>query len=174
MENLFVNYTVESQSTKDKVGFLPLFAYSTPDPPPRLLEFSITDNLASVASGNTKTQRESYNVAILFEISCVLTVKHDCICGVINQGPFFFGIDKVDVSHKQQNIFCDVQLSVQPFEDCVLFTFYGAERIHQDAIAGKVDKGHFERGNNFVKLTEMSYETLLRHQNDVEDLNCQT
>ena len=70
------------------------------DPPPRLLEFSITDKLASVASRKTETQRESYNVAILFEISCVLTVKHDCIRGVINQGPFFFGIVEIDVSHE--------------------------------------------------------------------------
>ena len=94
--------TILSQSTKDKGGFLPLFADSTPDPPPRLLEFSITgtDNLASVASRNTETQRESYNVAILFETSCALTVKHDCIRGVINQEPFLIGIVDVDVSNK--------------------------------------------------------------------------
>ena len=29
---------------------------------------------------------------------------------------------------------------------------------------------HFEKGCDFVKLTEVSYETFLRHQNDVEDV----
>ena len=47
--------TVRNQSTKDNVGTLPLFAYSMPDPPPRPLDFSITDDLASVASRNTDT-----------------------------------------------------------------------------------------------------------------------
>ena len=29
---------------------------------------------------------------------------------------------------------------------------------------------HFEKGYDYVKLTELSYETFLRYQNDVEDL----
>lgn len=33
-----------------------------------------------------------------------------------------------------------------------------------------MDEGHFERGYNFVKLTEMSYKTSLRCQNDMENL----
>jgi len=40
---------------------------------------------------------------------------------------------------------------------------------HRDTIAGKVDVGHFQRGDNFVKPTEMLYETFLRYQNEVED-----
>ena len=40
---------------------------------------------------------------------------------------------------------------------------------HRDAIAGKVDVEHFQRGDNFVKPTEMLYETFLRYQNEVED-----
>ena len=162
--------TVRNQSTKDNVGTLPLFAYSTPDPPPRPLDFSITDDLASVASRNTDTHRESHNVAVLFEANSVLILKCDYIPRVINQGPFFVGTVEADISDEEQNIFYDVQLFVPSFEDCVLFTFYGKERIHRDSIAGKVDEGHFERGDNFVKLTEMSYEAFLRHQNDVEDL----
>ena len=162
--------TVRNQSTNDNVGTLPLFAYSTPDPPPRPLDFSITDDLASVASRNTDTHRESHNVAVLFEANSVLILKRDYIPRVINQGPFFVGTVEADISDEEQNIFYDVQLFVPSFEDCVLFTFYGKERIHRDSIAGKVDEGHFERGDNFVKLTEMSYEAFLRHQNDVEDL----
>ena len=155
--------TVQNQSTKDNVGTLPLFAYSTPDPPPRTLDFSIT---ASAASRNTETQPEPHNVAA----NSVLIVKRDHICGVINKGPFFVGTVKADISDKEQNNFCDVQLFVPSFEDCLLLKLKGRERIHQDAIAGKVDEGDFERGDNLVKLTEMSYKAFLRYQNDVEDL----
>jgi len=53
--------TVLNQSTKDNVGTLPLFAYSTPGPQPRPLDFSATDDLAaSVASRNTETQLEPH------------------------------------------------------------------------------------------------------------------
>ena len=97
-------------------------------------------------------------------------MKCDHVPGVINQGPFFVGTVEGDITDEEQNIFYDVQLFVPSFEDCVLFTLHGRERIHRDSIAGKVDEGHFERGDDFVKLTEMSYETFLRHQNDVEDL----
>ena len=147
--------TVRNQSTKDNVGNLPLFAYSTPDPPPRPLDFSITDNLASVASRNTETQPEPHGVAILFEANSVLIVKRDHIRGDINKGPFFLGIVEADVSDEEQTDFCNVQLFVPSLEDCLLFTLKERERIHRDAIAGKVDEGYFERGDNFVKLTEM-------------------
>jgi len=118
----------------------------------------------------TDTHRESHNVAVLFEANGVLILKRDYIPRVINQGPFFVGTVEADISDEEQNTFYDVQLFVLSFEDCVLFTFYSKERIHRDSIAGKVDEGHFKRGDNFVKLTEMSYEAFLRHQNDVEDL----
>ena len=75
--------TVRSQGTKDNVGTLTLFAYSTPDPQPRPLDldFSATDDLAaSVASRNTETQPEPDAVAnILFEANSVLIVKRDHI-----------------------------------------------------------------------------------------------
>lgn len=48
--------TVQNQGTKDNVGTLPLFAYSTPDPPPRPSDFSITYDLAYVTSRNTEMQ----------------------------------------------------------------------------------------------------------------------
>ena len=73
--------TVRSQGTKDNVGTLPLSAYSTPDPQPRPLDFSTTDDLAaSVGSRNTETQPEPDAVAnILFEANSVLIVKRDHI-----------------------------------------------------------------------------------------------
>ena len=79
--------TVRNQSTKDNVGTLPLFAYSTPDPEPRPLDFSATDDLAaSVASRNTETQHEPHTVAnILFEANRVLIVKRDHICGTFKK-----------------------------------------------------------------------------------------
>ena len=97
-------------------------------------------------------------------------MKHDHIRGVLNKGPFFVGIVEAYISDQEQNNFCDVQLFVSSFEDCLLFTLKERGGIHRDVIAGKVDEGHFERGDNFIKLTEMSYKTFLRYQNDVEDL----
>ena len=35
---------------------------------------------------------------------------------------------------------------------------------------GKVEEGHFQRETNVLKLSEASYETFLRYQNDIEDL----
>ena len=36
-------------------------------------------------------------------------------------------------------------------------------------MVGKVEEGHFQREANVLKLTEVSYETFLRHQNDMGD-----
>ena len=124
--------TVRNQSTKDNVGTLPLFAYSTPDPPPRPLDFSATDDLAaSAASRNTETQPEPHNVAnILFEANSVLIVKCDHICRTFNKGPFFVGTVEADISDEEQTNFCGVQLFVPSFEDCLLFTLNGKALIH--------------------------------------------
>ena len=165
--------TVRNQSTKDNVGTLPLFAYSTPDPAPSPLDFSVTEEPPSDTARNAQAQRESCDLTIQFEANCVVIVKRNHIPVVNKEGPFFVGTVEVDTgqtSDHEQNMFCDIKLFVPSFEDCLLFTFHQRARVHRDAIAGKVDGGHFERGDNFVRLTEMSYETFLRHQNDVEDL----
>ena len=91
------------------------------------------------------------------------------IRGTFNKGPFLVRTVEADISDEEQTNFCDVQLFVPSFEDFLLFTLNGKALIHRDAIAGKVDIGHFQRGDNFVKLTEMSCETFLRHQNEVEN-----
>jgi hypothetical protein len=127
--------TFRNQSTKDNVGTLPLFAYSTPDPPPRPLDFSATDDLAvPVTSRNTETRPEPHdvhNVAnILFEANSVLIVKRDHIRGTFSKGPFFVGTVEADISDEEPTNFCDVQLFVPSFEDCLLFTLNGKALIH--------------------------------------------
>ena len=37
-------------------------------------------------------------------------------------GPFFVGIVIADVTDKEENSFCDIELFVSSFEDCLLFT----------------------------------------------------
>jgi len=86
----------------------------------------------------------------------VLIVKRDHIRGTFDKGPFLVGTVEADISDEEQTNFCDVQLFVPSFKDCLLFTLKGKALIHRDAIAGKVNVGHFQRGDNFVKLTEMS------------------
>ena len=48
-------------------------------------------------------------------------------------------------------------------------TLNGSVSIHRDAIVGKVGEGHFQREGNVLKLTEVTYETFLLYQNDMED-----
>ena len=162
--------TVRNQSTKDNVGTLPLFAYTTPDQPPRPLDFSTTDDLTARETVVTEIEQEAVRGAILFEANSVVVVKRDHIRGYPNRGPFFVGIVVADVTDKEENSFCDIELFVSSFEDCLLFTLNETVRIHRDAIVSKVGEEHFEKGCDFVKLTEVSYETFLRYQNDVEDL----
>ena len=155
-------------------GTLSLFAYTTPDQPPRPLDFSTTDDLTARETVVTEIEQEAVSGAILFEANSVVVVKRDHIRGYPNRGPFFVGIVVADVTDKEENSFCDIELFVSSFEDCLLFTLNESVRIHRDAIVSKVGEEHFEKGCDFVKLTEVSYETLRRYQNDVEDLLPQT
>ena len=70
-----------NQSTKDNVGTLPLFAYTTPDQPPRPLDFSTTDDLTARETVVTEIEQEAVRGAILFEANSVVVVKGDHICG---------------------------------------------------------------------------------------------
>ena len=162
--------TVRNQSTKTNVGTLPLFAYTTPDQPSRPLDFSTTDDLTARQTVVIEIEQEAVRGAILFEANSAVVVKLDHIRGYSNRGPFFVGIVVADVSDEEENSFCDIELFVSSFEDCLLFSLNESVRIHRDAIVSKVGEEHFEKGCHFVKLTEVSYETFLRYQNDVADL----
>ena len=147
-----------------------MLAYTTPDQPPRPLDFSTTDDLTARETLITEIEQEAVRGAILFDANSVVVVKHSHIPGYPNRGPFFVGIVVADVTDKEDNSFCDIELFVSSFEDCLLFTLNETVRIHRDAIISKVGEEHFEKGCDFVKLMEVSYETFLRYQNDVEDL----
>ena len=56
--------TVRNQSTKDNVGTLPLFAYTTPDRPPRPLDFSTTGDLTVRETVVTNIEQEVVRGAI--------------------------------------------------------------------------------------------------------------
>ena len=151
--------TVRNQSTKDNVGTLPLLAYTTPDQPPRPLDFSTTDDLTARETVVTEIEQEAVRGAILFEANSVVVVKRDHIRGYPNRGPFFVGIVVADVTDKEENSFCDIELFVSSFEDCLLFTLNESARIHRDTIVSKVGEKHFEKGCDFVRY--ISYKTFL-------------
>ena len=98
MTKLVHQLTVRNQSTKDNVGTLPLFAYTTPDQPPRPLDFSTTDDLTARETVVTEIEQEAVRGAILFEANSVVVVKRDHIRGYPNRGPFFVGIVVADVT----------------------------------------------------------------------------
>ena len=108
--------------------------------------------------------------ACLFEANGVVVVKCDHIRGFPLRGPFFVGSILTDVSDKELNSLCQIQLFAPSFEDCLLFRLHERVSIHRDGIVGKVEEGHFQRETNVLKLSEASYETFLRYQNDIEDL----
>ena len=86
----------------------------------------------------TEIEQEAVSGAILFEANSVVVVKRDHIRGYPNRGPFFVGIVVADVTDKEENSFCDIELFVSSFEDCRLFTLNESARIHRDAIVSKV------------------------------------
>ncbi|CAH3169491.1 unnamed protein product [Porites lobata] len=65
---------------------------------------------------NQKKQ-EAVRGAMLFEANSVVVVKRDHIRGYPKRGPFFVGIVVADVSDKEENSFCDIELFVSSFED---------------------------------------------------------
>ena len=77
MGKLVHQLTVRNQSTKDNVGTLPLFAYTTPDQLPRPSDFSTTDDLAVRETVVTETEQKAVRGAILFEANSVVVVKRD-------------------------------------------------------------------------------------------------
>ena len=57
--------TVRNQSTKDNVGTVPLFAYTTPDQPPRPLDFSTTKDPTARETVVTEIEQEAVRGALL-------------------------------------------------------------------------------------------------------------
>ena len=97
--NWSINWPFEIKVPRiDSVGTLPLFAYTTPDQPPRPLDFSTTDDLTARETVVTEIEQEAVRGAILFEANSVVVVKRDHIRGYPNRGPFFVGIVVADVT----------------------------------------------------------------------------
>jgi len=129
--------TVRNQSTKDNVGTLPLYAHTTPDPLPRPLDFSATNEITATHTEVTEMQRVSGG-ACLFEASRAVVVKRDHIRGITLRGHFFVGSILTDVSGKELNsLSCEIQLFVRSFEDCLLFRLHGRVSIHRHGIVTK-------------------------------------
>ena len=153
--------TVRNQSTKDNVGTLPIFAYTTPDPPPQPLNFSaMTDLTATSARAETNASSCETRRTILFRGES----------GLSTSGPFFVGSLNTDVSDDDHESYFDLKLYVPSFEDCLNFIHHGKVNVHRDAVICTVDKRETQIGDSVIKLSEEAYETLLSELKDVEDL----
>ena len=76
-----------------------------------------------------------------------------------------------DISNKELNFLCEIHLFMPSFEDILLFRLHWKVSIHWDGIVGKVEEENFQRLEIIIlKLSEASYETLFRYQNDIEYL----
>ena len=129
--------TVRNQSTKDNVGTLPPYAYTTPDPLPRPLDFPATNEITATHTEVTEMKQVSGG-ACLFEANSAVVVKRNHIRGFPLRGPFFVESILTDVSDKKLNsLSCEIQLFVPSFEDCLLFRLHGRVSIHRDGIVTK-------------------------------------
>ena len=70
-----IQVTVRNQSTKDNVGTLPLYAYTTPQPKPQPLSFT----KATHTPDNTANSNRPHN-EILFPVRTVLALKPTLLC----------------------------------------------------------------------------------------------
>ena len=110
---------------RDKVDTLPIFSYTTPDPPPQPLNFSaMTDQTARSARAENNTPSCETRRTILFQANAILVVKRDHIqgeSGLSTSGPFFVGSLNTDVSDDDHESYFDLKLYVPSFEDCLNF-----------------------------------------------------
>ena len=135
MGKLVHQLTVRNQSTKDNVGTLPLFAYTTPDQPPRPLDFSTADDLTARETVVTEIEQEVVRGAILFEANSVVVVERDHIRGYPNRGPFFVGIVVADVTEGgEEDSDLDSDDDENPAD--VIFLHNIRENRHQPKLSG--------------------------------------
>ncbi|CAH3157660.1 unnamed protein product [Porites lobata] len=82
------------------------------------------DDLTARETVVTEIEQEAVRGAILFEVNSVVVVKRDHVRGYLNRGPFFVAIVVADVTDKEENSFCDIELFVSSFEDWCDFVRY--------------------------------------------------
>lgn len=164
--------TVRNQSTKDKVGTLPLYAYSAPDTEPKPIDYSSDETTSEENDVGTSQEETASAGAIVFQANSIVVIKRNHIDEFSQYtGPFLIGNIMVDVTDDElNNPFCDVELFAPSFEDCLQFNFKLQMTIHRDAIVCGVEQEHVKREENSLKLTEMSYDIFLRFLNDVQDV----
>ena len=147
--------TVRNQSTKDNVGTLPIFAYTTPDLPQQPLNFS------AMVDQTPRLARTKSIAPILFQANSVLIVKCDHIrrqSGVATSGPFFIGSLKTDVTEDDHESYFDLQFYVPSFQDCLNFIHHGKVNVHHDAVICTINETEIQTGHCFKNLSEETYE----------------
>ncbi|KAL9976772.1 hypothetical protein ACROYT_G014102 [Oculina patagonica] len=166
--------TVRNQSTKDNVGTLPIFVYTTPDPPPQPLNFSTLVNqpvrISRSEDSQDSTAPTEIRGTVLFQSGAVLVVKHDHIREVSTNGPFFIGCVETDVTDNDEDSYFDIQIYVPTFDDCLHFTHHKKCNVHRDAVVSIADENAFQKGEDFIKLSEELYEQLLNELHDIADI----
>ena len=75
-------------------------------------------------------------------------------------GPFFIGSPQTDVTEDDHESYFDLQLYVPSFQDCLNFIHQGKVNVSRDTVT--VDETEIQTGHCFIKLSEETYETLLK------------
>ena len=89
----------------------------------------------------------------------------------INQWSLFIGCVETGVTdNDDEDSYFDIQIYVPTFEDCLHFTHHKKCNAHRDAVISIADKKAWQKGKDFIKLSEEFYEQLLSELHDVADL----
>ena len=111
---------------------------------------------------------------VLFKENEVLILKPDHVRGLSPASSSFFvgtviDVVTVDNSHDHTQWFFNVTLFTASTDSCLNFVEHGVVNGHRDAIVCPVAISDFQRGEDFIKLSEDFYEILLMKLNDVDD-----
>ena len=173
--------TVRNQSTKDNLGTLPLYAYTAPDPAAKHVDFSVIvqDTATNGDRQNSQVRQGEVDPGatsdqVLFKENEVLILKPDHVRGLSPASSSFFvgtviDVVTVDNSHEHTQWFFNVTLFTASTDNCLNFVEHGVVNGHRDAIVCPVAISDFQRGEDFIKLSEDFYEILLMKLNDVDD-----
>lgn len=126
----------------------------------------LVNQSVGISRSEDSTAPTEIRVTVLFQSGAVLVVKHDHIRVVSTNGPFFTGCVETDVTDNDEDSYFDIQIYVPAFEDCLPQKC----NVHHDAVISIADEKALQKGEDFIKLCEESYEQLLSEFHDTVDL----
>lgn len=160
--------TVRNQSTKDNVGTLPLYAYTSAPTVPVLGRF---EDATAAVDAQPSTQMEHIEAqerderTLLYAADSVVLLKPGYPPDLQITSPFSLGILTDDVLKDDRCYSVKVTLFLPSFDDCLTFCPRADVTIHRDAVAIDVEgaKVISSDGEKLIKLSDEVFSALVRY-----------